>query len=219
MLTIKNLDVEDICGACTEIIRELEDSNQAWIGLVKYFCDASSPCKTILEFLGTPADQQNLLDQICNFLNYFKRDKKHKREELLMFWKEVRESVRKVTEKFPNAGQSNSTSSILYLYRQEYDEVTSNVYSIAKDYFTAVNKTIIRWDIVENINKNIAERVSFNSPTDKKATHTEFERFSANLKTLASTATNEIISTKCTSNISEQMSNILQSSDCTESLR
>ena len=136
-----------------------------------------------------------------------------------MFWQEVRESVRKVTEKFLNAGRSNSTDSILHLFPQEYNEFASNISSLAENYFTAINKTIIRWDIVENINKNIAKRVSLNSPADKKVTHTEFERFSANLKTLASTATNEIIATECTSNMFEQMSNILQSGDCTESLR
>ena len=211
MLTIKNLDVEDICGACTEIIRELEDSNQTWKRLVKYFSD-----KTMLEFLRTPADQQNLLDQICNFLKYFKRDKKHKREELLMFWQEVRESVRKVTEKFPNAGQSNSTSSILYLYCQEYNEVVSDVSSIAENYFTAINKTIIRWDIVININNIIAEGVS---SAHENLTHTEFERFSENLKTLVSTTTSGRIANERTSNLFEEMSIILKSNDCTESLR
>ena len=50
-------------------------------------------------------------------------------------------------------------------------------------------------------------------------THTEFERFSANLKTLVSTATNETIATKRTSNMFKQMSKILQSRHCTQSLR
>ena len=113
----------------------------------------------MLEFLGAPADQHNLLNQICNFLTDFNRDKKHKRKELLMFCHEVWEIIQKVPEKFPNVGPSKSPDSVHYLFRQEYNEVTSNVSSIAENYFTAINKTIIRWDIVENINKNIAKRV------------------------------------------------------------
>ena len=50
-------------------------------------------------------------------------------------------------------------------------------------------------------------------------THNEFEKFSENFESLVSTATCGKIASECTSNLFKEMSNILQSSDCTESLR
>ena len=148
MLIIKNLVVEDICGACTEILQELTCSNKDWENLIKYFCGKNSACKTMLHFIQTPANKKDLLQVVCNFMKDFKRDEKHKREELLMFWQEVRESLRKITEKFPNVGPSNSTDSNLHLFPQEYNEVISDVCLTAEKYFTEINETIIDWEIV-----------------------------------------------------------------------
>ena len=217
-LTIKNLEVEDICGACTEIIQELTRSHKDWENLIELFSGKNSPCKTLLKFLQTPVNKEDLLQLILYFMKDFKRDKKHKREELLMFWQEVRESVRKFPEKVQK-GRSNSMDSVLHLFPQEYNEVTSDVSSIAEKYFTEIHETIVDWEIVTNINSNFINGVPIDSSAIENVTHTEFERFSENLKTLVSTTTTGRIANERTSNLFEEMSNTLKSNHCTESLR
>ena len=172
-----------------KIIQKLTRSHEDWENLIEYFSGKNSPCKTMLKVLQTPATKEDLLQLIRYFMKDFKRDEKHKREELLMFWQEIWENIQKVPEKFPNVGRSFSTDSILHLFPQEYNEVASDVSSIAEKYFTEIHETIVDWEIVTNINSNITNGVPIDSSAIENVTHKEFERLSENFENLIPTAT------------------------------
>ena len=166
MLAVEELNQNIFSDACKGMIRVLSTSNQSFRD-TEYQSKHIDP---ITKFLEPRKHEKYIFPLIYNFSVNFKSDENLKRSELISFWRELSQTL---------LGE-NEAEECLCFFPEDYSDIISEIYAIANRYFKPLNQIIVDWNIVEEINKNLAVDLS----ESESATGENFEACVENFQTL-----------------------------------